>query len=117
MSSSVRKIFCIGIGGIGLSALARYYAHEGYIVCGSDISESELTETLRGEGIEVFIGHDASHIADDVTEIIYTIAVNKMTNAEFISASGRGLPMMSYPEALGTLTETKKTIAVVVVFP
>ena len=112
MSSSLGKIFCIGIGGIGLSALARFYAHQGYEVCGSDLSESDLTQKLRSEGIEVFIGHDALHIADDVTEVIYTIAVNKKTNVEFVSAKELSLPMLSYPEALGRVTKEKKTIAV-----
>ena len=51
------KVYCIGIGGIGLSALARYYKHSGWEVAGSDISDSALIQTLRQEGIDVYIGH------------------------------------------------------------
>ena len=54
----IMKIHCIGIGGIGLSALARYYVSKGHTVTGSDSGESELIKKLREEGISVFVGHD-----------------------------------------------------------
>ena len=79
------KIHCIGIGGIGLSALARYYRSQGHIVSGSDASSSDLIETLRQEGVEVFIGHSAGNIPHDVSLVVYTIAIPD-SNEELSSA-------------------------------
>ncbi len=105
------KIFCIGIGGIGLSALARYFAYNGYEVCGSDSNESELTDTLKSEGIEVFIGHTGNHISTSFDLIIYSLAVSP-DNIDYMTAERTKVTMLSYPEALGMVTRSKKTIAV-----
>ena len=105
------KIHCIGIGGIGLSALARYYRSQGHIVSGSDASSSDLIETLRQEGVEVFIGHSAGNIPHDVSLVVYTIAIPD-SNEELSSAKERGLLVKTYPEALGEVTKDKITIAI-----
>lgn len=105
------KIFCVGVGGIGLSALARYYVHHGHTVSGSDTSQSELIETLRSEGVTVFFGHEASHITDDIDMIVHTIAISEK-NPEYMRAQALGIICKTYPEALGEITKEKKTIAV-----
>jgi UDP-N-acetylmuramate--alanine ligase len=84
------KIHCIGIGGIGLSALARYYRSQGCEVSGSDSVASDLTRALEKEGIIFYQGHNASHIAKDVTKVIYSIAVLE-SNPEYEEAKKRGL--------------------------
>lgn len=105
------RIHCIGIGGIGLSALARYYVSQGHTVSGSDASPSELVTTLQHEGIDVHIGHSKSNVPPQVDLIVYTIAIPD-TNEEFIEAQGRGVPCKTYPQALGDITKEKTTIAV-----
>ncbi len=105
------RIFCIGIGGIGLSALARYFAYNGYEVSGSDSVDSELVEALRKEGIEVFIGHTGNHISTRFDLIIYSLAVS-IDNIDYVTAERTKVTMLSYPEALGMVTRSKKTIAI-----
>lgn len=105
------KIFCIGIGGIGLSALARYYKHQWHTVSGSDANDSELIETLRGEGISVVIGKDKANITEDIDEVIYTIAIPE-NHTELMQAQKFGITCKTYPEALGEITKDKKTIAI-----
>lgn len=105
------KIHCIGIGGIGLSALARYYKSQGHTVSGSDASSSELVANLRKEGIEVYTGHSKEHIKDDVDFVVYTIAIPD-SNEELYEAKSRGMITKTYPEALGDITQDKTTITV-----
>lgn len=72
-------IHCIGIGGIGVSALARFYTSRGWRVTGSDLARSEITDALKKERIRVCIGpHRASHIAPSVTKVIYTAAATPL---------------------------------------
>src|SRR6185436_19000305 len=106
-----KRIHCIGIGGIGLSALAQLLAHEGSIVTGSDRDSSPVTELLERKGIKVFIGSDAANIASDIELVIYSAAVPE-DNVERVKAGESGIPSMNYFEALGKVSETKKTIAV-----
>ncbi len=106
-------IHFIGIGGIGISAIARYYAGEGAIVSGSDIADSELIQSLRDEGMNIHIGHDASNVPSDTDLVIYTIAIDYENNVEYIEARSRHeLALLSYPQALAELTQSKKTIAI-----
>lgn len=105
------KIHCIGIGGIGLSALARYYVSQGHSVSGSDASESFLVETLKKEGIEVHIGHSKEHIKNDIDLVVYTIAIPD-SNEELYEAKSHNILTKTYPEALGDITRDKITIAI-----
>jgi UDP-N-acetylmuramate--alanine ligase len=110
-SNEVKKIFCIGIGGIGLSALARYYKSQGYVVGGSDSNDSELTTSLSDEGINVVIGTDKNHISNDLDLVVYTAAL-KDNHPELVQAREFGIRAITYFEALGEVTKNKKTIAV-----
>jgi len=105
------KVYCIGIGGIGLSALARYYKHNGWEVSGSDVSDSELVQTLKQEGIDVCVGADAARITNEYDMVVYTIAIPD-TQIEFVKAKELGLTTKTYPEALGEITKDKQTIAI-----
>lgn len=105
------KIHCIGIGGIGLSALARYYTSQGHTVTGSDISGSELIETLRSEGIVVHEGHDEKNVLDGIDLVVYTVAIND-SNEELREAQKKGIPTKTYAQALGDVTKEKTTIAI-----
>lgn len=106
-----KHVFCIGIGGIGLSAIARYCYARGTVVTGSDGGASRITEDLQKEGISVYVGHDASHIPPETDLVIYTIAVSE-NNPELKVAKAKGITCMTYPEALGLLTTEYVTIAV-----
>lgn len=105
------KIHCIGIGGIGLSALARYYKSQGYEVSGSDNTSSDITRALEREGVIFYEGHNRSHVTDGVTKVVYSIAVLE-SNPEYEEAKSRGLELRTYPEALGEVTKEKTTMAI-----
>jgi len=105
------KIHCIGIGGIGVSALAQYYLAKGHEVSGSDLVASEITDLLKGKGIEVMIGNAAENIKEGIDVVVYSPAVPK-DNAEYKRALDLGITLKSYPEALGELTKEYYTIAV-----
>lgn len=106
-----KHVHCIGIGGIGLSAIARYCKAHGAYVAGSDSGASKITEDLRNENIIVHIGHNESNIAMNTDLVIYTIAV-KEDNPELSFAKKQGITCLTYPEALGLLTKEYTTIAV-----
>lgn len=105
------KYHFIGIGGIGVSAIARMMHLQGKKVSGSDMSQSEITDDLQKLGIEICIGHDAQNIKDDIEAIIYTVAIPE-DNPEMQEAKIKGLALASYPEALGELSKKMFTIAV-----
>ncbi len=107
-----KRIHFIGIGGIGVSALARYYKDKGAVVSGSDTDDTDLTKDLRSEGINVMIGHKSQNINDDIECVIYTIAIDKDNNEEYTEAKKKIKRLLSYPEALGELTKKMKTIAI-----
>lgn len=110
--SSYTRVHCIGIGGIGLSALARYCLSHGALVSGSDNGEpTRISQHLMKEGATIFVGHDASHIRSGTDLVIYTIAIAH-NNPELLRAKELGITCMSYPEALGLLSQEYITIAV-----
>jgi UDP-N-acetylmuramate--alanine ligase len=104
------KIHFIGIGGIGLSALARFLKFRGFSITGSDIKESPITKTLRDEGIEVSIPHNAKNITDQ--DIVIYSAVIKDDNPEMIEARKKGMLVFSRKEALPFVLRDKKLFAV-----
>ncbi|MEY4336619.1 MAG: UDP-N-acetylmuramate--L-alanine ligase, partial [Bacteroidota bacterium] len=73
--SSIKKAYFIGIGGIGMSALARFFQHQGVMVTGYDKTETALTQTLAEEGIKVHYEDDPSCIPVDADIIVYTPAI------------------------------------------
>lgn len=105
------RIHFIGIGGIGVSALAQYYLAKGHQVSGSDLVASEITDLVKNKGAEVFIGHNADNLPANTNLVICSPAVSK-DNAEYIKAKELGIKLQTYPEALGELTKQYNTIAV-----
>jgi len=104
------KVHFIGIGGIGVSALARYYLAQGWQVSGSDLAKSEITDALEKSGVLVYAGEKPlKNLLPDL--VVYSPAV-KADNAELKDARRLGIKSMSYPEALGDLTKKYRTIAV-----
>ena len=109
--SKIKTVHFIGIGGIGISAVARMFLLEGKKVSGSDMAESEVTLGLRKAGIQIFLKEDAKNIPADCELVIYTIAIPK-DHPELMEARRRGIPVISYPEALGIISRDKYTIAI-----
>jgi len=109
---SSMKVHVIGIGGIGISALARMYLKSGARVTGSDReASSPIISELRRLGAVITRGHKASVVTRDTNLVIYTIAITE-NNPELIKARQLGIETKSYPEALGQLSLNRPTIAI-----
>jgi len=107
----IRHVHFIGIGGIGVSAIARLMHIAGKTVSGSDLSASPVTDRLSALGISVIIGHDPKNIPANTDLVVYTIAIPE-TNPELREAVARNIPVMTYPQMLSIISKNKKTIAV-----
>jgi len=101
-----KKIHFIGIGGAGVSALARLANDSGAIVTGSDANDSVIVANLREQGIAI-----VEHIPADVDLVVYSVAVPG-DNQDLASARERGLTAMTYPQALGALMRIYQAIGV-----
>jgi UDP-N-acetylmuramate--alanine ligase len=104
------KVHFIGIGGIGLSALARFLQKNGYEVSGSDMKRTHITDKLTQEGIKVSIPQDAKNITDQ--DIVIHSAAIKEDNVELIEAKRRGLVVLSRKESLPMILKDKRVYAV-----
>ncbi len=109
--TNIKKIHFIGVGGIGMSALARYFLHEGKKVSGSGRVKSNITEALVKEGVEVFIPQVAGNISSDIDLVVYTEAMAK-DHEEMLEAQKLEVPMVNYFEALGLVVNPYYLIAV-----
>ncbi|MBY0111016.1 UDP-N-acetylmuramate--L-alanine ligase [Patescibacteria group bacterium] len=107
----MKNVYMIGIGGIGMSALAQLYADQGVSVSGSDREESPTTDLLAKKGILVTIGQKGENVPTDAECVVYTEAAWE-DNPERMRAKELGLPERSYFEALGDVSNGKRTIAV-----
>lgn len=110
--SKIKKVFFVGIGGIGISAIARMLLQEGKEVIGSDITETEITRELQALGIPILIGQDFELIPKDVGLIVYTLAVEHYDPSLLEKILDCGIPARSYPQMLHIVTAGKYTIAV-----
>ncbi|MBU4348587.1 hypothetical protein KJ671_03765 [Patescibacteria group bacterium] len=105
-----KSVYLIGIGGIGLSALARYFLSKNWSVEGSDVVKSPLVSDLETEGVVIHIGHSTNNVKSlKNTVIVYSKAV-KHSNPELKQAINMGLKCKSYPQIVGELTKRYKTI-------
>ncbi len=107
---TARHFHFIGIGGVGMSALAELLHHRGYVVTGSDREASDLTRRAEQLGMNVRIGHAAEAVGGaDV--VIFTSAVDE-GNAEIVEARLRGLPVVRRADLLGEVTLGRQLVAV-----
>jgi UDP-N-acetylmuramate--alanine ligase len=105
------RVHMVGIGGIGMSALAQLLHSKGMRVSGCDLNESPITAHLAESGIPVRAGHDAAHI-DGADFVVHTLAANG-ENPEITAARERGLPVLSRAQLLGqVMDEYPHSIAV-----
>lgn len=110
--SKIKKIFFIGIGGIGISAIARMMIVSGKKVLGSDISESMIIADLKKLGVKIELGQGMELIPRDTDLIVYSIAIPKYDPEFFAKLKSSDIMLRSYPEMLGLVTDGKYTIAV-----
>ena len=103
--------YFLGIGGIGMSALARFFHRRGDRVCGYDRTPSPLTDQLQAEGIAVHFDDNPDLQPTDIDLVVYTPAVPTDT-LEFQALVQRGVPMQKRSQVLGELTRGKRCIAV-----
>ncbi len=103
--------YFLGIGGIGMSAIARFFNQRGDTVYGYDATESQLTQQLISEGISVHYIDDPALIPNNIDLVIYTPAIPEET-AEFQYFLQKGIKMVKRSQMLGELTRDKKCIAV-----
>lgn len=109
--NNIKKIHFIGVGGIGMSALTRFFLHEGKEVSGSDRVSSNITEALESEGVKIFVPQIAGNITDDIEMVVYTEAM-PVDHEEMLMAKKLGVPMMNYFQALGLVVNPYYLIAV-----
>jgi UDP-N-acetylmuramate--alanine ligase len=109
--NAVEKLHFIGIGGIGMSALARHFLSEKKTVSGSDGVLSDLTKKLSEEGVQIFAEQIPENITTDIDVVVYTEAMSP-SHPELKAARAAGLPTINYFEALGLAMNPYYLIAV-----
>ncbi len=105
------KIHFIGLGGIGMSALALILREFNIAVQGSDLSENYLTPKLRAKGITYFVGHKKENITDDVSLVVQT-SIIKDHNPEILAAQERHIPIITRANLLALIMKEYKGITI-----
>ncbi|RFD24855.1 UDP-N-acetylmuramate--L-alanine ligase [Mycobacterium uberis] len=111
----LRRVHMVGIGGAGMSGIARILLDRGGLVSGSDAKESRGVRTLRARGALIRIGHDASSLdllPGGATVVITTHAAISKTNPELVEARRRGIPVVLRPAVLARLMNGCTTLMV-----
>ncbi|WP_328332696.1 MULTISPECIES: UDP-N-acetylmuramate--L-alanine ligase [unclassified Streptomyces] len=101
----------IGIGGAGMSGIAKILAQRGAQVAGSDARDSPAAEALRGLGVTVHVGHAAGHLAEDATCVVVSSAIRE-DNPELVRAAELSIPVVHRSDALASLMRGLRSIAV-----
>ncbi len=104
------SVHFVGMGGVGMSALARILLSMGIQVSGSDIQRNRLLEQLESLGAKVYIGHKATHVGN-ASLVVYSTAI-KGGNPELEEAKKRGIPVMHRGELLAMIMSEKEGIAI-----
>ncbi|MGW1789264.1 UDP-N-acetylmuramate--L-alanine ligase [Streptomyces tubercidicus] len=109
--ASMDRPHFIGIGGAGMSGIAKILAQRGARVAGSDAKDSATAQALRASGATVHIGHAADHLAEDATSVVVSSAI-RPDNPELAAAHERGIPVVHRSDALASLMDGLRPIAV-----
>ncbi len=110
-TSQIEQVHFIGVGGVGMSGIARVALDQGMQVSGSDLRESRYTQQLSEAGVKVFIGHKASHIPEGNPVVVVSTAILN-NNPELICAQERGLTIWHRAQMLAHLGVGLETLAV-----
>ncbi|MDR2906559.1 MAG: UDP-N-acetylmuramate--L-alanine ligase [Bacteroidales bacterium] len=109
--NNLKHIYFLGIGGIGMSALARFFASKGVRISGYDRTRTPLCEELEREGMTIHYVEDINLLPNDVDLVIYTPAIPK-DNAEFVYLQNTKIPIYKRSEVLGLITENMLGVCV-----
>ena len=116
--SDLKKVHIVGIGGIGISAVAHMLLAGNpriglspCVVSGSDAATSLVSQRLQEKGATIFAGHEASHVPEDADCVIHTAAVGD-ENPEIIRAKKLDIPLLTYSQMIGIISKDFYTIAV-----
>ena len=110
MLGRTRRIHFVGIGGAGMSGIARMFQAAGHTVTGSDIRDTATVKALRDKGVAIAIGHDAAHVVGADT-LVVTGAIAE-DNPEYLAARAAGIPIVHRARALAWLTDGRRLVAV-----
>lgn len=110
MPDTPGRVHFVGIGGAGMSGIARLFLAAGHTVTGSDIRDTSTVQALRDLGVEIAIGHDAHNVAS-VDTVVVTGAIAE-DNPEYLAARSIGLPVVHRAVALAWLTSGRRLVAV-----
>ncbi len=106
-------LFLVGAKGTGMTALAELLVAGGAVVSGSDVAEEFYTDRILAElGVPLITGFAATDLPPDTTLVIHSAAYDPATNPQLLEAKDRGLPLLSYPEALGRLSGSMPSAAI-----
>ena len=106
-----KHVHFIGIGGIGMSAIAEVMLERGFKISGSDLNESDQVQMLRSRGATINIPQKAENITDDIDLVVRSTAIRE-NNVEFQAAHEKGIPVVHRSEMLGYLMQDQKAICV-----
>lgn len=110
MLENIRKLHFVGIGGVGMSAIAEVMLDKGYEISGSDLSDSEVVQKLRAKGATVYKGHDSTNV-EGKDAIVLSSAIHQ-DNPELVQAKKLGLKIFHRSDILAFLLNAAKGIAV-----
>lgn len=110
-SKDFKHVHFIGIGGIGMSAVAEVMLERGFTISGSDLNESDQVQMLRGRGATIHVPQRAENITDDIDIVVRSTAIRE-TNVEYQAAVEKGIPVVHRSEMLGYLMQSQKAICV-----
>ncbi len=110
--TDLHRVHCLGLGGVGVSAVARLLQRRGCTVSGSDVQPSLFTADAERDGIKVFPAESAANITADINLVIYSDACPP-GHPERVAAQQHGIPQVNFAEALGwMLAEAEQSVAV-----
>jgi UDP-N-acetylmuramate--alanine ligase len=104
------RVHVVGVGGAGMSAIARVLAAMGHAVSGSDLRATPVTERLEAEGVTVHIGHQADHVGD--ARVVTSSPAVAPGNAELVEARRLGATVVARAAVLAAIAATRRTLAV-----
>lgn len=111
LEQTFNHVHFIGIGGIGMSAVAEVMLERGYTISGSDLNESDQVQMLRGRGATIYVPQRAENITDDIDLVVRSTAIQE-NNVEYKAALEKGIPVVHRSEMLGYLMQPQKAICV-----
>jgi UDP-N-acetylmuramate--alanine ligase len=108
--SGIRRVHLVGIGGAGMSGIARLLLARGIRVSGSDLKDGPALTALRDEGASVAVGHEGA-LVDDADAVVVSTAIGP-ENPEVVEARSRGIPVLARAQVLAALMQERRAVAV-----